>query len=306
MNKINIAIVGCGTEGAKLVKNVNQLPHCQLKACCDRDKTRLKLMKSFYPDLEISNSYEKIVSDSSIDAVVIATPLHTHYELGMKCIKNNKHVLIQTALAATTQQCRELIALAEKYDRRLMVGHLYEYSPAVIKTKEIIDSGELGEIYYISSVRVKPEFYHPDISVIWELAPYDISIILCMLDSFPISVSGRGLDSFPISVSGRGKAYFKNHVENVAIMTLNFDNGGVAFIHNSWLDPCDIKRTTIVGSKKMLIYDENNITARIKVYDKGIEAPPFYDAYAESAITYPFGRYIYSKIEELRCFAPPM
>jgi predicted dehydrogenase len=218
-----------------------------------------------------------VVADPSIDAVAIATPVHAHAPLGQKCLEHNKHVLIEKPLASSSEECLALIQLAEAHQKVLMVGHTFEYAAAVNKARQIIDSGELGEIQYISSVRVNLGLFQPDINVVWDLAPHDITIILYLLKEFPISVNSQG------------KAHFKQRIEDVATMTLNFPNGAIAFIHNSWLDPDKIRKTTIVGSKKMLVYDDINPNEKIKIYDKGVEAPPYYDTFAEFHFAYRYG-----------------
>lgn len=286
MEKLNVAVIGCGYWGPNLIRNFIQIPHCNLKMCCDLSENNLKRMKNLYPSIEATNDVEAILNDASIAAVAIATPVFTHFDLAKSCLEHGKHVMIEKPMASSSDQCLELIKLAEQYDRRLMVGHTFEYTAAVNKAKEIVESGELGEIYYISSVRVNLGLFQPDINVIWDLAPHDISIILYLLDKFPVSISAQG------------KAHFKKHIEDVATTTLNFANGAIAFLHNSWLDPDKIRRTTIVGSKKMLVYDDINTNEKIKIYDKGVDLPPYYDTYAEFHFSYRYGDIYTPRIQE--------
>ena len=203
MNKLNVAVVGCGYWGPNLIRNFNQIPHCNMKVCCDLDNNNLERMKTIHPYIETTTSIEKVLTDPTIDAVAIATPVYTHMDLGKQCIEHNKHIFIEKPLASSSEECIELIRLAERYNRVLMVGHTFEYTAAVNKAKQIVDSGELGEIYYISCVRVNLGLFQPDINVIWDLAPHDISIILYILNKFPISVNGQG------------KAHFKEHIEDL-------------------------------------------------------------------------------------------
>jgi predicted dehydrogenase len=277
MSKINVAVVGCGYWGPNLVRNFSQIPDCHVKMCCDLDEKKLARIKNLYPTITTTTRFEEVVADPSIDAVAIATPVHAHAPLGQKCLEHNKHVLIEKPLASSSEECLALIQLAEAHQKVLMVGHTFEYAAAVNKARQIIDSGELGEIQYISSVRVNLGLFQPDINVVWDLAPHDITIILYLLKEFPISVNSQG------------KAHFKQRIEDVATMTLNFPNGAIAFIHNSWLDPDKIRKTTIVGSKKMLVYDDINPNEKIKIYDKGVEAPPYYDTFAEFHFAYRYG-----------------
>jgi len=277
MQKLNIAVVGCGYWGPNLIRNFNQLPECNMKVCCDLDEEKLKRMKSLYPSIETTSDLDQILADQSIDAVAIATPVYTHKDIGVKCLEQRKHILIEKPLASSSVECKQLIEAAEKNGRVLMVGHTFEYTSAVNKANEIVESGELGNIYYISCTRVNLGLFQPDINVIWDLAPHDISIILYILREFPVSINAQG------------KAHFKEDIEDVATMTLNFPNGTIAFIHNSWLDPDKIRKITIVGSKKMLVYDDISQNEKIKIFDKGVEAPPYYDSYAEFHFSYRYG-----------------
>jgi predicted dehydrogenase len=169
------------------------------------------------------------------------------------------------------------VKLAEEKQKVLMVGHTFEYTAAVSKIREIVENGELGKILYISCIRVNLGLFQPDINVVWDLAPHDISIVTYILEEPPVSVNSQG------------KAHFKPGIEDVATTTLNFKNGVIAFIHNSWLDPNKIRRTTIVGSRRMLVYDDIEPQEKIKIFDKGVEIPPYYDTYAEFHFSYRYG-----------------
>lgn len=286
MKKLNIAVIGCGYWGPNLIRNFNQLVSCEMVACCDLSEDNLKRVGSLYSNILVTTNYQEITQNPEIDAVAIATPVFSHWELAKKCLEAGKHVLIEKPMASNSEQCIDLIETAKKYDRVLMIGHTFEYTAAVNKAKEIVDSGELGEIYYISSTRVNLGLFQPDINVIWDLAPHDISIISYILDESPIGVGGQG------------KAHYNKEIEDVAQMTLNYPNGTIAFIHNSWLDPDKIRKTTIVGNKKMLVYNDISPNEKIKIYDKGVEAPPYYDTYAEFQFSYRYGDIYTPRIEE--------
>ncbi|MFZ5519247.1 MAG: Gfo/Idh/MocA family protein [Candidatus Zhuqueibacterota bacterium] len=286
MKKFNVAVIGCGYWGPNLIRNFYQLSTCNMVACCDLSENNLKRMKNLYPAITTITDYQDLISNPDIDAVAIATPVFSHWELAKKCLEANKHVLIEKPMASNSEQCIDLIETAKKFSRVLMVGHTFEYTAAVNKAKEIVDSGELGEIYYISSTRVNLGLFQPDINVIWDLAPHDISIISYMLNESPIGVGGQG------------KAHFNKEIEDVAQITLNYPNGTIAFIHNSWLDPDKIRKTTIVGNKKMLVYNDISPNEKIKIYDKGVEAPPYYDTYAEFHFSYRYGDIYTPRIEE--------
>lgn len=286
MQKLNVAVVGCGYWGPNLIRNFNQIPDCTMKACCDLDEKKLQRMMTLYPGIEATDNLDNILNDPAIDAVAIATPVYTHRDIGKRCLEHNKHVLIEKPMASSSKECLELIQLAEKKNRILMVGHTFEYTAAVNKAKEIVESGELGEIYYISCVRVNLGLFQPDINVIWDLAPHDISIIFYILNQFPISLNAQG------------KAHFNEKIEDVATVTLNFPNGTIAFLHNSWLDPDKIRKITIVGSKKMLVYDDISQNEKIKIFDKGVEVPPYYDSYAEFHFSYRYGDIYVPRLNE--------
>lgn len=283
---MNIAVIGCGYWGPNLIRNFNQLASCEMVACCDLSEDNLKRVGSLYSNILVTTNYQEITQDPEIDAVAIATPVFSHWELAKKCLEAGKHVLIEKPMASNSEQCIDLIETAKKYNRVLMIGHTFEYTAAVNKAKEIVDSGELGEIYYISSTRVNLGLFQPDINVIWDLAPHDISIISYILDESPIGVGSQG------------KAHYNKEIEDVAQMTLNYPNGTIAFIHNSWLDPDKIRKTTIVGNKKMLVYNDISPNEKIKIYDKGVEAPPYYDTYAEFQFSYRYGDIYTPRIEE--------
>ena len=277
MDKQNVGIVGCGYWGPNLIRNFNQIPHCTMKVCCDLDEQKLQRMRILYPSIETTCDMNEILTDASIDAVAVATPVYLHADVAQACLQHDKHVLIEKPMASSSHQCLELIELAKKRKRVLMVGHTFEYTAAVNKVKEIIDSGELGEILYINSARLNLGLFQPDINVIWDLAPHDISIILYLLNEFPQSINASG------------KAHYKPGIEDVAMITLNFPSGSIAFIHSSWLDPNKVRQMTFVGSKKMLVYDDISTNEKIKIFDKGIEAPPYYDSYAEFHFSYRYG-----------------
>ena len=284
--KLDVAVVGCGYWGPNLVRNFNQIPRFNMKVCCDIEDEKLKRMESLFPNIQATRNFEDILKDESIDAVAIATPVFMHKDIGIKCLEHGKHVLIEKPMASSSEECLALIKAAERNKKVLMVGHTFEYTAAVNKTKEIVESGELGDILYISCVRVNLGLFQPDINVVWDLAPHDISIILYVLKEFPKSINGQG------------KAHFKKNIEDVANVTLNFSNGTIAFLHDSWLDPAKIRKITFVGSKKMLVYDDIDPNEKIKIYDKGVDVPPYYDTYAEFQFSYRYGDIYTPKLDE--------
>lgn len=274
---MNIAVIGCGYWGPNLVRNFVQSNKVRQLICCDLDPKRLERMKTLYPSIETASDYKELLGRADLDGVAIATPVKTHHGLAKEFLMRDKHVFIEKPFTHSFASGLELVNLAEEKKKVLMVGHTFEYTAAVNKIKEIVESGELGKILYISCIRVNLGLFQPDINVVWDLAPHDISIILYVLNEKPVSVNSQG------------KAHFRPDIEDVATTTLNFKNGVIAFIHNSWLDPNKIRRTTIVGSRRMLVYDDIEPQEKIKIYDKGVDIPPYYDTFAEFQFSYRYG-----------------
>lgn len=283
---MKLAVIGCGYWGPNLVRNFVQSNKVKELICCDLDPKRLDRMKNLYPSVQVLSDYKALLQMPDLEALAIATPVKTHHPLAKEFLSAGKHVFIEKPFAHSYETALELIKLAEEKQRVLMVGHTFEYTAAVNKVKEIIASGELGKILYISCTRVNLGLFQPDINVVWDLAPHDISIILYLMGEVPVSVNSQG------------KAHFNHEIEDVATTTLNFKNGLIAFIHNSWLDPNKIRRTTIVGSRKMLVYDDIESQEKIKIFDKGVEVPPYYDTFADFQYSYRYGDIYSPRIED--------
>ncbi len=283
---MKIAVVGCGYWGPNLVRNFVQSNKVRDLICCDLDSKRLARMKNLYPSVAVLTDYRELLEIPDLDGVAIATPVKTHYPIAKDFLSRDKHVYVEKPLTHSYETALELVKLAEEKKRALMVGHTFEYTAAVNKIKEIVECGELGKILYISCTRVNLGLFQPDINVVWDLAPHDVSIILYIMGETPVSVNSQG------------KAHFKTDIEDVATTTLNFKNGVIAFIHNSWLDPNKIRRTTIVGTRKMLLYDDIENQEKIKIYDKGIQVPPYYDTFADFQFAYRYGDIYSPRIED--------
>lgn len=283
---MKIAVIGCGYWGPNLVRNFIQSNKVQELICCDTDPKRLARMKSLYPSVTVVTDYKELLEIPDLDGVAIATPVKSHYPIAKDFLTRERHVFVEKPFTHSFETSLELVKLAEEKNCVLMVGHTFEYSAAVNKIKEIVENGELGKILYISCIRVNLGLFQRDINVIWDLAPHDISIILYLLGETPISVNSQG------------KAHFMPDIEDVATTTLNFKNGVIAFIHNSWLDPNKIRKTTIVGTKKMLVFDDIESQEKIKIYDKGVEVPPYYDTFADFHLAYRYGDIYSPRIEE--------
>jgi predicted dehydrogenase len=275
---IQVGVIGCGYWGPKLARNFHDLPGARLDWVCDFRSDRLDHLVELYPEVRPTRDYHDLLA-SDIDAVAIATPVSTHCRLALEALRAGKHVLVEKPIAASVQEAGQIVAEGERQDRVVMVGHTFEYNPAVEAMKQIIAGGELGEIYYISGTRVNLGLFQPDINVVWDLAPHDISILLFAL----------GLD--PETVSARGGVYVqrRKRIHDVAHLTLYFPNGVLADVRVSWLDPVKIRRYTVVGSEKMLVYDDIDPENKILIYDKGVEVPPYSDTEEEFHLSYRYG-----------------
>lgn len=274
---LNIGIVGCGYWGPNLIRNFSSFSNCNVKLLCDVDMGRLAHMKTIYHNVETTAKFEEVIKNDSIDAVAIATPVRFHFDMTKAALLAGKHTFVEKPLACTTQECEELIALAQKQNLTLMVGHTYIYSSSVRKIKEIVDHGDLGEIQYISSRRLNLGLFQKDINVTWDLAPHDLTIIFYVMGKIPIGVNCQG------------KAHITDEIEDVTNMTLTFGNGAIALIQSSWLDPNKIRQMTFVGKRRMLVYDDTEPFEKIKIYDKRVETPPHYDTFAEFHYAYHYG-----------------
>ena len=272
-----LGVIGCGYWGPNLIRNCISLPNCEVKYICDKDESRLTHLKKLYPSVEATKDFNDICKDPDVEAVFIATPVNTHFPIAHACLEAGKHVFLEKPFAASVAESDRLIQEAKNRELTLMVGHTFIYSAPVRKIKEIIDSGEIGEVMCISTRRLNLGLFQKDINVAWDLAPHDISIILYLL----------GKD--PVSVNCQGKAHLNEKIEDITNITMNFDNGAIAFVQSSWLDPKKVRETTIVGTKKMILYDDNEPLEKIKIYDKRVETPPHYDTYAEFHYSYHYG-----------------
>ena len=255
---IRVALVGLGYWGPNLARNFASVSGAQIHTLCDLRTERLAQFSRQYPEARTTVDYGAVLNTAGIDAVVIATPARTHYELAKAAIQADKHVMVEKPLAMTSAQCRELITRAKENNLTLMVGHVFIYNAAVRKVKDYIQSGELGQIYYIYSQRLNLGRLRQDVNALWNFAPHDLSILCYWLDAEPQRVVARGY------------SYIQPGIEDVVFMTLDFPGGVGSNVHISWLDPCKVRCMTVVGSNKMVVYDDVRADARIMVYDKGV------------------------------------
>jgi predicted dehydrogenase len=258
-----VGVIGCGYWGPKLARNFHQIPNSELAMVSDLRNDRIAEIQDLYPGAIGTTNYQHLL-DSDIDCVVIATPVNTHYSLAKEALLAGKHVLVEKPITADSSQAEELIRLAENKSLVLMVGHTFEYNSAVEAVRQVIRSGELGNIFYLNSTRVNLGLLQPDINVMWDLAPHDLSILRFILGANPVSVSARG---------GIYVNKYRN-LHEVVYMIVNFENGIMANLRLSWLDPVKQRRITVVGDKKMLVYDDI-VEDKVIIFDKGVEIPPY-------------------------------
>lgn len=278
MNKmLSIGVVGCGYWGPNLIRNFRALADCRLKSICDVSEERLRHLKGLYPEVETETKFDKLLADSDLDAIVVATSVKHHFPMAKASLLAGKHTFIEKPMAASLEQCEELVALAKKQGLILMVGHTFLYSPAVRKIKELVDKGDVGDIRYISARRLNLGLFQKDINVAWDLAPHDISIILYIMKETPISLNCRGA------------AHVTPGIEDVTTMNLHFSEEKTATIQSSWLDPKKVREMTIVGSKRMIVYDDILAQEKIKIFDVRVDRPPHYDTFAEFHYAYHYG-----------------
>jgi predicted dehydrogenase len=256
--EVNIGVIGYGYWGPNLVRNFSETAGFQVVAISDLDEQRLSVAKTRYPAIEVTTDFKTLLSDPNIDAVAIATPVSTHFDLALNALKAGKHVFIEKPLTETAEQAEQLIAEAEKRNLVLHVDHTFIYTGAVRKIRELVDKGDLGELYYYDSVRVNLGLFQSDVSVLWDLAVHDLSIMDYI---FPLA---------PTAVSATGSSHVEGRPANIAFLSLFFENNAIAHLHVNWLAPVKVRRTLIGGSRKMVVYDDLEPSEKIKIYDKGI------------------------------------
>jgi predicted dehydrogenase len=276
MDTVRLGVIGCGYWGPNLIRNYVEIPLADVVIVADLNRERLSYIKSRYPQVQLTTDYHDFFS-RDLDAVVIATPPETHFKIAKECLENNLHVLVEKPMTLTSVDAERLISLAEQKGLTLMVGHTFEYNSAVHALKEIIKSGEIGDIYYIDSARLNLGLFQRKLNVLWDLAPHDISILLYLLEREPISVAALGM-----------KCAFDGIFDNV-YMNLVFPDHILAHVHVSWIDPCKVRRVTVVGSKKMVVYNDLDSNEKIKIYDKGVEVPPYTNGYGDFQCNYRYG-----------------
>ena len=256
---INAAIIGVGRWGPNILRNFLSMDSVRVVKVCDLDAGRLTAIKEKFTGIRTTANPEDILSDSTIDCTVICTPVATHYALAEKALQNGQHVFVEKPLAASSDECRKLIELAEQKKKIVFVGHTFKYNAGIRAAKSYIESGELGDIYLIDANRTNLGPVRYDVNALWDLAAHDISI-------FSYWLGGQ-----PHSVSAHGGCYLNENVEDVVYATFEYPGGVIAHVHASWLNPRKIREITVVGSKKMLVWNDMNLSEPIRIYNKGID-----------------------------------
>ena len=258
MGATTVGVIGCGYWGPNLLRNFAETEAAELRWICDADEPRLAAMGRRYPAAQTTTDYQKLLSDPNLEAIAVVTPVATHFQIARAALMAGKHLLVEKPLTATEREAEELNDLAERNQRTLMVDHTFVYTGAVRKMKEIVASGELGELLYFDSVRINLGLFQKDINVLWDLAPHDLSIMDYLIDRQPDAVSAIG------------SCHIEPGIENIAYLMMHFDNDFIAHFHFNWLAPVKIRRTLLAGSRKMILYDDIEPTEKVRIYDKGV------------------------------------
>jgi len=255
---IRIGVIGYGYWGPNIVRNLRGLEGCQVSAVCDQSAAALKRVKQTHPDLAVTTKSSELFASPEIDAIAVVTPVGAHFELAKAALEHGKHVFVEKPFTSTTRQAEELIELAERKNLKIMVDHTFLFTGAVRKIRELIDDGVLGSLYYYDSTRVNLGLFQHDVSVVWDLAPHDLSIMSFLIPEEPEAVIATG------------QAHLNGHVD-VAFLTIYFPGNTIAHINVNWLSPVKVRTTLIGGEKKMLVWNDLEADEKLKIYDKGVQ-----------------------------------
>jgi predicted dehydrogenase len=255
MNKIKVAVIGFGYWGPNIVRNFHSQLNCDVEYVVDSSHERLAIVNENYPNTKTSKNLDDVIKNPNIDAVIIATPVFTHYEIAKKALSNGKHVLIEKPMTSSAKEADDLINLSIKFNKVLMVDHTFLYTGSVQKISSIIKEDFIGKVQYIDSTRINLGLFQPDVNVLWDLAPHDISIVNYIVDEKPYSVQAVGV------------SHTNNDIENIAYLNLNYNCSMIAHFHCSWTSPVKIRKFLIGGESKMIAWDDMEPTEKIKIYD---------------------------------------
>ncbi|MGH8250853.1 MAG: Gfo/Idh/MocA family protein [Steroidobacteraceae bacterium] len=269
MDPVQVAVVGVGGWGKNLARNFHQLPEADLRYVCDLDQAKLDQLARQLPGAQLTRDFDAVLRDPVVQAIVVATPAPRHHAICKQALEAGKDVYVEKPFTLEVAHAEELIALAERQQRILMVGHLLEYHPVVTCLREMIGREELGRLYYVYSQRVNLGTVRGDENALWNFAPHDISVIMFLLGAAPTDVAARG------------QCYLQKGVEDVVFLTMNFGGRAMAHVHVSWLDPHKIRKLTLVGDRKMAVFDDLEATEKLRIYDKGAKVNQDYSTFAE-------------------------
>ena len=282
---VNIGVIGCGHWGPNLIRNFQHIEGARVLFACDLDKSRLDHMAKLYPAVPRTRDYRTILESQEVDAVCVATPAGTHFQIAKDALLAGKHALVEKPMTKSSREAQELIKLAKNKGRILMVSHTVEYNASVSALRELVQKGELGNILYISMTRLNLGIFRDDSNVVWDLCPHDISMAHSILGQSPITVQAIGA------------AHYKKGVADVAFLFLSYPNDMFAHIHVSWIDPSKARRVVVVGDKKMALFDDLNDTEPLKIYGKNVAKPPYHDTFGDFKLLHNWGDVYAPKIQ---------
>jgi predicted dehydrogenase len=270
-----------------MIRNFHAHNKTDVKICCDLSEERLSFIHKSFPSVKTTTDYKEILNDKEIELIVVCTPVFTHYELAKAALDAGKHVLIEKPMTSTSAQGEKLLELAEKKGVKVFVDHTFLFTGALRKMKDVIENGEVGDLYYFDSVRVNLGLFQHDVNVIWDLAPHDISIMQYLLNQKPECVMATGSD------------HLNNGLEDVAYLSVYYPNKLIAHIHVNWLSPVKIRHTLLAGSKKMVVWDDTEPSEKVRIYDKGVEIVKTADQVYNMLIQYRTGDMYCPKLESI-------
>ena len=280
---VGIAVIGCGYWGPHLIRNLQGLADAQLLAVADVRPDRLEYVHRNYPTVDLYSDHEQLLKTAA-DAVVVASPIHTHYRVARQALLAGKHVLVEKPIATNVAEAADLVELAVKHKRVLMAGHTFVYNPAVRELRRLVHEGELGHIYHGDSARLNLGIFQRQANVAWDLAPHDISILMHVLEQDPVTVSARG------------SRCVRPDIHDVCYLEIEFSGGTTANVHVSWLHPDKIRQLTLVGDRRMVVFDDVSSAAKLRIYDSGVQCPPT-DPYGEPELAYRHGQIVIPHID---------
>lgn len=274
---LRIGVVGAGYWGPNLIRNFTQHPECEVTRVADLSVQRLEHIQGLFPHIQTTEDYRSLIAADDVDAICVCTPVRWHYPMAKEALLAGKHVLVEKPMTDSVESAQDLCSIAAERGLVLMVDHTFEYTVAVNEIRRMVNEGVLGNLYYVSMSRLNLGLLQKDINVVWDLAPHDISILNYVLGKTPTTVSAQG------------RANIVSDIEDVAMLTLEYEGGPMAYIQVSWLDPSKVRKATFVGSQKMLEYDDMESLEKIRIFDKGVDGPKHYDTFGDFQFSYRYG-----------------